>query len=167
MFPKAPRYPFISFRLLSMLWFNFILGLNFIFFCFWVWQYMMMRLKQRKIKFTKDKLKPQHLHQITKKCQQRFHPFTHCSVFEMMLFTRPHRKRCDFKTFQNRLGKSAFSSPFSIVFSEGDKQKCMRMYVFKRKALGRSGPYFLIATPWPIVPRQDAIKRLLPRVKQR
>ena len=32
------------------LWFNFILGLNFIFFCFWVWQYMIMSLKQKKIK---------------------------------------------------------------------------------------------------------------------
>ena len=32
--PQGPTpYPFTS----ILLWFNFILGLNFIFFCFWVW----------------------------------------------------------------------------------------------------------------------------------
>ena len=34
-----------------MLWFNFVPGLNFIFFCFGVWEYMIMSLKQRKINF--------------------------------------------------------------------------------------------------------------------
>ena len=34
-----------------VLWFNFNLGSNFIFFCFWVLYCMIMSLKQRKIKF--------------------------------------------------------------------------------------------------------------------
>jgi len=36
---------------LYMFWFNFILGLNSISLCFWVWQRMKMSLKQTKIKF--------------------------------------------------------------------------------------------------------------------
>ena len=42
-----------------VLWFNFILGLNFIFFCLWVWQCMIMSLKQKKIKF-KPRIKLNH-----------------------------------------------------------------------------------------------------------
>ena len=42
-----------------MLWFNFILGLNFIFFCFWVWKCMIMIYKQKKIK-TKPRIKLKH-----------------------------------------------------------------------------------------------------------
>ena len=42
-----------------VLWFNFILGLNFIFFCFWVWLCMIMSLKQKKIKF-KPRIKLNH-----------------------------------------------------------------------------------------------------------
>ena len=34
-----------------VLWFNFVLGLNFMFLCFWVSWYMIMSLKQRKRKF--------------------------------------------------------------------------------------------------------------------
>ena len=34
-----------------MLWFNFILGLNFIFLCFGVWLCILMSLKSKKIKF--------------------------------------------------------------------------------------------------------------------
>ena len=37
--------------LMYMLWFNFILGLNFISLCFGVWKCMIMSLKQREIKF--------------------------------------------------------------------------------------------------------------------
>ena len=45
-----------------MLWFNFILGLNFIFLCFWVWYCMIMSLKQKKIKFKpRIKLNQQHI----------------------------------------------------------------------------------------------------------
>ena len=36
---------------MHILWFSYVLGLNFIFLCFWVWQYIIMSLKQRKIKF--------------------------------------------------------------------------------------------------------------------
>ena len=42
-----------------VLWFNFILGLNFLFFCFWVWLCMIMSLKQKKIKF-KPRIKLNH-----------------------------------------------------------------------------------------------------------
>ena len=42
-----------------VLGFNFILGLNFIFFCFWVWLCMIMSLKQKKIKF-KPRIKLNH-----------------------------------------------------------------------------------------------------------
>ena len=42
-----------------VLWFNFILGLNFIFFCFWVWLCMIMSLKQKKVKF-KPRIKLNH-----------------------------------------------------------------------------------------------------------
>ena len=42
-----------------MLWFNFILGLDFIFLCFDVWQYTMMSLEQRKIKL-KPRIKLNH-----------------------------------------------------------------------------------------------------------
>ena len=42
-----------------VLWFNFILGLNFIFFCFCVWLCMIMSLKQKKIKF-KPRIKLNH-----------------------------------------------------------------------------------------------------------
>ena len=42
-----------------VLWFNFILRLNFIFFCFWVWLCMIMSLKQKKIKF-KPRIKLNH-----------------------------------------------------------------------------------------------------------
>ena len=34
-----------------LLWFNFILGLNFISLCFWVWKCTIVRLKQREIGF--------------------------------------------------------------------------------------------------------------------
>ena len=37
--------------IMYMLWFNFILGLNFNFFCFWVRKCMIMSLKQKKRKF--------------------------------------------------------------------------------------------------------------------
>ena len=37
--------------MMYMLWFKFILGLNFIFFCFCILLCMIMSLKQRKIKF--------------------------------------------------------------------------------------------------------------------
>ena len=46
-----------------MLWFNFILGLNFLFFCFWVWKYNYdneFETKANKIQ-TKDKIEPQHI----------------------------------------------------------------------------------------------------------
>ena len=42
-----------------VLGFNFILGLNFIFFCFWVWLCMIMSLKQKKVKF-KPRIKLNH-----------------------------------------------------------------------------------------------------------
>ena len=42
-----------------MLWFNFILALNFIFLCFWVCYCMIMILKQKKIKF-KPRIKLNH-----------------------------------------------------------------------------------------------------------
>ena len=42
-----------------ILWFNFILGLNFIFFCFWVWKCMIMIYKQKKIKI-KPRIKLNH-----------------------------------------------------------------------------------------------------------
>ena len=44
---------------LYVLWFNFILGLNFIFFCFWVWLCMIMSLKEKKRKF-KPRIKLNH-----------------------------------------------------------------------------------------------------------
>ena len=42
---------FNQFSSVYMLWFNFILGSNFLFFCFWVLKCMIMSLKQRKIEF--------------------------------------------------------------------------------------------------------------------
>ena len=45
-----------------MLWFNFIFGLNFIFFRFWVWYCDNdFETKENKIE-TKDKFEPQHIY---------------------------------------------------------------------------------------------------------
>ena len=53
-----------------MLSFNFILGLNFISLCFWVWQCMVMSLKQREIKF-KPRIKLNHNIYIYRKQQHK------------------------------------------------------------------------------------------------
>ena len=44
-----------------MLWFNFIRGLNFIFFCFKIIIIHYHTPKQKKIKLIKDKIEPQHI----------------------------------------------------------------------------------------------------------
>ena len=53
---------------LYMLWFNFVLSLNFILLCFWVWYYMIMSLKQREKNWTKDEIEPQHINIQRQKC---------------------------------------------------------------------------------------------------
>ena len=62
--------PKTSLHRLYTLWFNFIFGLNFISFCFRVWQYMMMSLKQWVMKF-KPRIKLNHMMGWTNECTDR------------------------------------------------------------------------------------------------
>ena len=74
-----------------MLSFNFILGLNFISLCFWVWQCMVMSLKQREIKF-KPRIKLNHNIYIYRKQQHKkgLEPGTFSST-QLHLTTTPQK----------------------------------------------------------------------------
>ena len=69
-----------------ILWFNFILGLNFIFFCFWVWKCMIMIYKQKKIKI-KPRIKLNHnTHTHTHKKKHRNVTGTKVGANDTLLF---------------------------------------------------------------------------------
>ena len=67
---------------ISLLWFNFVLGLNLIFLCFWVWYYYdyITSLKQRKIKF-QPRIKLNHNIYTTQKSKCKISALsTECSL---------------------------------------------------------------------------------------
>ena len=115
-----------------MLSFNFILGLNFISLCFWVWQCMVMSLKQREIKF-KPRIKLNHNIYIYRKQQHKkgLEPGTfsstqlHLTTTPQKLITLPWGKKLYLfhETFADKMMRTTLTELLTVK-----KKQCERIF---------------------------------------